>query len=147
LSAWFENIPLSPERIKELKQNSAARIERYRNTMRIKRDGRQAKAFEKAARDISILSKREIILCGLFLYWGEGEKSNRATISLSNTEKFWSEELGLPLECFRKPYIKKSNLAGLTYKNGFGHGTAMIRYGNKELQNYVSMALKYIRNL
>lgn len=55
---------------------------------------------------------------------------------------FWSHELKLPKELFKKPYIKESTLAGLTYKRGFGHGTCNIRIFNRDLAEYVHMAMK-----
>ncbi len=55
---------------------------------------------------------------------------------------FWSKELALSKELFRKPYVKKSTLAGLTYKRGFGHGTCNIRIFNRDLAEYVHMAMK-----
>lgn len=59
---------------------------------------------------------------------------------------YWSKILGLPKSCFKKPYIKKSKLSGLTYGNGFGHGTCMLRYGSRELTDRVMMSLRYIRD-
>jgi hypothetical protein len=184
LSGWLFDMPLSPERIKELRDNSAERIENYRNTMRKKKEKRLEDVYIKVKIDFSTLSKREIILCGIFLYWGEGEKSTRSSISFANTDpamlrfylewlkalnvpiqdikailhiyadmnesesiKFWSESLKLPISCFRKTQIKKSNLLDLSYKNGFGHGTCMIRYGKQDLKNYIAMSLKYFGDL
>lgn len=184
LGVWLVNMPLSSKRIKELRNNSEERIENYRNTMKRKKESRLEKVYEIIKADIPTLSKREIILSGLFLYWGEGEKSLSPSVSLSNTDpsmltfymrwlkaldvplekvrvvlhlyadmeqgrfiEFWSKTLGLPKSCFRKPYIKKSNLVDLTYKNGFGYGTCMIKYGSQELKNRIMMSLKYLGNL
>jgi hypothetical protein len=184
LSFWLADMPLSRQRINELRSNSEIRIERYRNTMREKKEKRLEKAYELAKIDISLLSKREIILCGLFLYWGEGEKSLQPSVALSNTDPimlrfylewlkaldvpltdlklvlhlyadmeeakaidFWSKSLNLPKIYFRKSYVKKSSLIGLSYKNGFGHGTCMIRYGSQKLKNKIMMSLKYLGGL
>ncbi len=60
---------------------------------------------------------------------------------------YWSKELGIPLGQFRKPYIKDSSLAGLTYKTGHGHGTCNLRFGNVAQWEYITMALKRLREL
>ncbi len=86
LSVWLRDMPLSPERINALRAKSPQRIERYRNTMKKKRDMRLSLVYEKAKQDIGTLTEREIFLAGLFLYWGEGSKTKRCTITLSNTD-------------------------------------------------------------
>ncbi|MBU3968930.1 helix-turn-helix domain-containing protein [Patescibacteria group bacterium] len=86
LSYWLSEYPLSAERIKELCGNNPKRIENFRNTMRKKREQRLEKVYEKVGRDISKLSKREIFIAGLFLYWGEGLKVRNAKTELSNTD-------------------------------------------------------------
>ena len=129
-----------------------------------------------------MLTKRDILIGGIFLYWGEESKSSNCLTALSNTDPnalkffikwlslfgikkedlrvklhlykdmnitdelaYWAKELKLPLSCFQKPYIKDSYLSGITYKNGFGHGTCNIRYFHKDMWQYWTAALKYIR--
>lgn len=58
---------------------------------------------------------------------------------------FWKKELNLPDVCFGQVYIKKSQLTGLTYKNGFGHGTCNLIIYNRDLKEYILSSLKYIR--
>ena len=60
---------------------------------------------------------------------------------------YWSKELGISLGQFRKPYIKNSSLAGLTYKTGHRHGTCNLRFGNVAQWEYITMALKRLREL
>ncbi len=86
LSYWLKDMPLSKERINELRAFSPIRIEKYRNTMRAKRELRLGCVFERAAHDLQGLTKREILVAGLFLYWGEGGKTSPYTISLTNTD-------------------------------------------------------------
>ena len=57
---------------------------------------------------------------------------------------YWSDILSIPESQFRKPYIKTSSLSGLTYKNGFGHGTCNVLFEDIALWEYITMALKYI---
>lgn len=58
--------------------------------------------------------------------------------------KYWQHELGIPVSCFRTPYIKKSNIENFQYKGRFGHGTCTATYHNTELAKDVAMALKYL---
>ncbi len=101
LSYWLKDMPLSPERIRELRDVNPQRIENYRNTMRKKKEARLEDVFKKVSKDIKKLSKREFYIAGLFLYWGEGGKTKESEISMSNTDpavlKFfikWIEVLG-----------------------------------------------------
>lgn len=182
LSLWLRKYPLSVQRITELRGRNPARIERFRNTMLNKREKSFDGVFQKVKSEIGELSDRDILIGGIFLYWGEGTKSSDYETSVSNTDPnalkffirwlslfnipktalrvtlhlyrdmnknkelaYWSRELNLPVACFRKPYIKNSNLADISYKNGFGHGTCNVRYFNKEMWQYIRMALKHVR--
>lgn len=64
-------------------------------------------------------------------------------MSISESIAFWAKELGLPIDQFRKPYIKKSNKEGLTYKS-FGHGTCRLYAGSVSLSEKVAMSIKAI---
>ena len=59
---------------------------------------------------------------------------------------YWSKVLDLPLSAFRKPYIKVSKRTGLSYTQKFTHGTCNLIYGNRDISEYVRMALDYIRS-
>ncbi len=184
LSNWLSKYPLSPEKINELRGSSPQRIEKCRNTKARKVQERLDAVYKKVSNDIGELTERELFIAGVYLYWGEGSKSEKTTTGLSNTDpgmlrfflkwlrfqhvdikklcitlqlyvdmdikkeiKYWSEQLGLPVAIFRKPYVKKSTLAGLTYKRGFGHGTCNIRLYNRDLAEYVHMAMKRIATM
>lgn len=56
---------------------------------------------------------------------------------------YWSETLDLPKDQFNKPYIKKSNREGLTYKN-FGYGTCKLYHGSVLLSDQIAMSIKAI---
>ena len=86
LSLWLRNMPLSEERIKELNSHNPMRIERYRNTMKEKREVRWGNVLDKVSKDIGRLSERELFLAGLFLYWAEGGKTERFSLTFSNTD-------------------------------------------------------------
>lgn len=184
LSLWLEEYPLSPQRMRELRDVNPQRIESFQATMKAKRDARIAIQDQRVRKDIASISKREFFIAGFFLFWGEGAKARKSEVSLANTDPqmikaflawmfllgarkemirftlhlykdmdvkkellFWSKSVNFPLSAFHKPYIKKTNLTDLSYKNGFGHGTCNVRYMNQNLNDYVRMGLKHIRNL
>ena len=87
LSLWLRDYPLSKQRIRELRDWNEQRIERFRETMRKKRENRLKKFYEEQKKSLLPFSKRDLFLAGLFLYWGEGKKSgNNAQVSISNSD-------------------------------------------------------------
>lgn len=103
LSGWLRPYPLSDKRIRELQADSPKRIEKYRNTMAKKRQLKLDEAFDRAKKDIGILSKREQFIFGFALYWAEGGKTKISSLALGNTDpamlKFfikWLTLLGVP---------------------------------------------------
>ena len=90
LSYWLRDFPLPEKKIKELQRqgwnNSEAARERFRNTMRRKREERLKNTYEKQKKLILPLNKREIFITGLFLYWGEGTKSRRDSLEIANSD-------------------------------------------------------------
>jgi len=182
LSLWLRDMPLTDAQMIAVRDKSPRRIESFRKTMEQKRERRLATAYARASVDIGKLTKRELFIAGLFLYWGEGAKSMRGTTLIANTDPdiicfflhwmislgvnkkdirvrlhlysdmdperemcYWSSLLCIPRSQFRKPYIKTSTLSGLTYKNGFGHGTCNLLFGNIAFWEYVMMSLRYIK--
>lgn len=184
LSIWLRDMPLSDKQLRELRDLNPKRIEKYRETRRRQREARLDETYKKASIDIGTLTRRELFLTGLFLYWGEGTKSSKGTVVVANTDpkmirafikwlkilgikrsqlkvklhlyrdmdlkkeiSFWAKELRIPLANFRPPYIKDSNLANISYKNGHGHGTCNVIFENMPLWEYIMMALKRIREM
>jgi len=86
LSLWLKNYPLSKERIKELRAFSERRIERFRETVRQKREKRLTETYQTQKQLILPLSNRELFIAGLLLYWGEGTKCRRDGLSISNND-------------------------------------------------------------
>jgi hypothetical protein len=108
LSLWLRGYPLSDKRMRELRDNSEIRIEHYRETMFRKRESRLSNVRAKAMRELGSFSKRELIIGGLFLYWGEGSKTTSTCTSVSNTDPAvlvffieWLRLLGVPKENLR----------------------------------------------
>ncbi|KKR44992.1 MAG: hypothetical protein UT90_C0001G0023 [Parcubacteria group bacterium GW2011_GWA1_40_21] len=102
LSNWLSSYPLSDERIRELRDWSPRRIERCRIAKQLNRQKKLSSIYIRAGKDIKNLNKRETLLAGLFLYWGEGGKTSRSTVSMTNTDpsvlRFfirWMEDMGI----------------------------------------------------
>lgn len=85
LSLWLRQYPLSEKRLRELRDFNEQRIERFRNTMRAKRESRLEKVYQKEQNYLLPLTKKELYIAGLLLYWGEGAKTTPYAASLSNT--------------------------------------------------------------
>ncbi|PCI28580.1 hypothetical protein COB55_03740 [Candidatus Wolfebacteria bacterium] len=104
LSYWLADYPLSEERIRELRDFNPRRIERCRNTKARKKEDRLRGVYKRVKSEIGKLSKREIMLSGLFLYWGEGFKTNYTTTGIANTDPamirfylLWLKSIDAPL--------------------------------------------------
>jgi len=85
LSNWLHDRPLSERRIKELRADNPIRIERYRNTMRAKREEKNKMVYKKIRQKIRNISDREFFIAGFFLYWAEGSKTKKFSSALTNT--------------------------------------------------------------
>ncbi len=85
LSLWLRDHPLSRERINELRAHSEKRIERFRETMRRKREDRLAKVYGVQKKLLLPLTDKELLVSGLFLYLGERSKTSRVETALANT--------------------------------------------------------------
>jgi len=86
LSLWLRDFPLSEDRIRMLRDNNQARIEHCRLTKQKNKEKRLASIYTTIAKEIGLLSDREIKLCGLFLYWAEGTKMSSGSVVISNTD-------------------------------------------------------------
>lgn len=90
LSDWLRKFPLPERKIKELQrqgwEKSEASRERFRNTMRRKREKRLEETYKTQKKKVLPLSKRELFLAGLFLYWGEGTKCRMDGLGMTNSD-------------------------------------------------------------
>lgn len=85
LSLWLKDYPLPLARVRELRDWSERRIERYRETRRKNREALLGGIYEKEKKILFPFSTRDIFIAGLFLYWGEGGKTQPTQLCLSNT--------------------------------------------------------------
>ncbi len=90
LSYWLREMPLSEEKILELRRKGwragEASRERFRATMRQKRESAARKIYEQQRKRLSGLSRDTFFVAGLMLYLGEGEKTTNSRICLVNTD-------------------------------------------------------------
>jgi len=90
LSYWLNGLPLSELRIRELQRigwsKSEASREKYRNTMRAKRETKAQEVYSKVTHRFKNLPDIADYCAGLMLYQAEGEKQNRNRIVLANTD-------------------------------------------------------------
>ena len=90
LSYWLREYPLNEKKILELrragwKKGEASR-EKYRLTMRKKREEKARKVYEVQRQKLLNISKDAFYVAGLMLYLGEGDKKNNTRICLANTD-------------------------------------------------------------
>lgn len=58
---------------------------------------------------------------------------------------YWMKITGIPRKNFRKPYIKASTRAGITYKGMHGHGTCNVGIGDARLRERVIGAINLLQ--
>lgn len=112
LSNWLKNISLTEEQLNSLASNKERaediRKEKYRKTRQNKKLNRLGSVYAQQIKELLPLSKKELFLIGVFLYWGEGEKTH-GKISVSNSNPkviqftlYWMiHALGVPKEKIR----------------------------------------------
>lgn len=182
LSLWLRDMPLSKERVGELRDRNERRIERYRATRTQTREQRLKKRYDAIAQKIGPFTTREFFVSGIILYWAEGTKASPGAVYMTNTDPsmlrffiewlgcvgisrdrvkgylhlyedmhpkketlYWSQELGLPISAFRKPYIKStSSDKRKNYKGRFGHGTCNIYVHDRELYDMIMGGIEHI---
>lgn len=90
LSDWLSKYPLTTNQLallqKQISNNKDLAIEKYRITMRRKRETRLQKTYELQKNTLLPLSQRELAIAGIFLYWGEGQKRMNGPIGINNTD-------------------------------------------------------------
>lgn len=86
LSLWLKDVVLTKDQIKGIQEKKLRAVERYKKSMRLKREERLKKYYDDQFKKWTPLSKREELIAGLFLYWGEGNKVSSNSISISNTD-------------------------------------------------------------
>lgn len=86
LSNWLKDMPLSTKRMSELRDNSPKRIESFRQTMRKKREKILLQRIFEEKKKVGKISKRDLYIIGLALYWAEGTKTWDSKIEVTNSD-------------------------------------------------------------
>jgi hypothetical protein len=90
ISGWLSDFPLTSKQLILLRESQDKRRYLAREktiiTKQIKRKARLGAVYKTQQKDLLPLTKRELFLCGLFLYWGEGGKTEKGMLSISNTD-------------------------------------------------------------
>jgi len=90
LSYWLKDYPLSDNRVLELRQKGwkkgEASREKYRNTMREKKETKRIVVYEQERKRLCSLSDETLYVAGLMLYSAEGGKKDMYRITLANTD-------------------------------------------------------------
>ncbi len=111
ISLWVRDIELSKEQKNELSQKGYRKeiIEKRRTTRLANENNRRQVIIDKAIKDIKNVSKKELWLIGIALYWGEGAKTLRSGVQFSNSDpamvkiimEFFKINCEVPIEKFR----------------------------------------------
>lgn len=90
LSVWLDDFSLTTEQTILLQSNKGEKrnlaIEKTRITKQTKRKKRLNFVYKEQRKKWTKLSHRELELAGIFLYWGEGNKSLKSPVALNNTD-------------------------------------------------------------
>lgn len=109
VSIWVRNIELTGRQKQRLFKKRRIATERARET-RLKREkAKRQVIIDKAKYEISALSKRELKLAGIALYWAEGSKTKRSLVQIANGDervikfimRFYREVCKVPEKKFR----------------------------------------------
>jgi len=86
VSLWVRDIELTEKQKQELSEKGIKKevIERRRNTRLTRENARRQIIIDAAKKEIVPLSNQNIFLIGIALYWGEGAKTKRGTVRVSN---------------------------------------------------------------
>ncbi len=84
LSGWLKDMPLSDQQFRDLGVIER-RVESYKETCRKRKQNILKDIYDAEKKAILPLSKRDLFIAGLFLYWGEGGKTSQGSLTLSNT--------------------------------------------------------------
>ncbi len=83
LSYWLNNYPLTVEQKLKIYSKRDLWVERFRESMAMKRKVRMERNYEDAKNKFGVVGNRDLEVAGAFLYWGEGQKMGDV-VSVSN---------------------------------------------------------------
>lgn len=88
VSIWVRDIELTCKQKQELSKKGIKKevIEKRRKTRLEKESAKRQIIIDKAKNELKYLSKRDLWLTGIALYWGEGAKTLRSHVQFSNSD-------------------------------------------------------------
>jgi len=88
VSFWVRDIKLTFIQREGLSKKGIKKdvIERRRKTRLMNENNKRQIIIDKAKKEISSLSKKELRIMGIALYWAEGSKTQRGSVQLSNSD-------------------------------------------------------------
>lgn len=88
VSLWVRDVALTYEQKQELSKKGVKKeiIEKRRETRLKRENNRKQIIIDKAKGEIFKLSKKELWISGIALYWGEGAKTIRSGVQFSNAD-------------------------------------------------------------
>ena len=88
ISVWVRDISLTVAQKKRLAgRGHSLEVTEKRRQSRLSNETRlRTKFLHEGFRDIETIKEIDLLLLGVGLYWGEGSKTNRGSIELSNTD-------------------------------------------------------------
>lgn len=90
LSEWLRDVPLSQDQMALLvankKMSREVAIEKTRIVKSQKRQYRLSMIYDQERKRLLPLDQRTLEIAGLFLYWGEGNKSTQGSVIVNNTD-------------------------------------------------------------
>lgn len=86
LSLWLKDVPLTKEQKLGLDDRRKRAVETYRITMKLKHQNKLDSYYNDQVKKLLPLSDKELMVAGLFLYSGEGNKVSRGSLNITNTD-------------------------------------------------------------
>ena len=101
ISLWVRDVELTPEQKKELSRKGIQKgvIEQRRATRLKNESAKRQVVIDAAKKEIQKISKRELWLIGVMLYWAEGGKTRKGMVRFSNSDP---EMIKIMMAFFRK---------------------------------------------
>jgi predicted transcriptional regulator len=127
VSIWVRDMELTVGQKQELSKRGIKKevIERRRKTRLDRENVRRQIIIDEAKREIKTLSKKELKLIGIALYWAEGAKTQRGRVQFSNADprliklmmSFFKQVCKVPKKRFRGHISIHPHLDVITAEN------------------------------
>lgn len=111
VSVWVRNVKLTSAQVEKLYKKGSRReiVERRRFTRLSNEFAKRSIIIRQAEKDVKKISKSNLFLIGVALYWAEGRKTAKGIVGFSNGDsrtiklmmKFFNEICNVPCDKFR----------------------------------------------